>query len=118
MSDRGKQLLDAMSDAERAAIINAVAEGYTPPNGPETVDLCGGGDWVRPRPMATALRLARKRAGLNQKAVAAAIGVSQAHVSSLETHRGNRTPSIGLAQRWFDACGYRLVVRVEPKEAE
>jgi transcriptional regulator with XRE-family HTH domain len=54
------------------------------------------------------LRKVRRRAGLSQRALAAATGVPQSTVARIET--GANTPSIELLTRLLATCGQELVV--------
>ena len=57
---------------------------------------------------ASALRSARRRAGLSQTALAARAGTSQATISAYE--RGTKAPSLATLDRLLAASGSRLVV--------
>ena len=50
----------------------------------------------------------REAAGLNQKALASAIGSSQAHISDLERGVGPQGPSVAVMARIAHACGMHL----------
>ena len=57
----------------------------------------------------TALRRARTRAGLSQRALAAATGVAQPTIARIE--RGHEEPRVGTLRVLLAACGHRLDVR-------
>lgn len=61
---------------------------------------------------------ARQRAGLTQTELAARMGVSQPVVARIEGSIGSRkhAPSLATLRRYAEACGQRLVIRLEPKE--
>ena len=61
---------------------------------------------------ASAIRAARRRAGLTQGALAARAGTSQATVSAYES--GRKQPSVATLDRLLAAAGSRLPV--EPAE--
>lgn len=61
---------------------------------------------------ASAIRTARQRAGLTQRALATLAGTSQATVSAYE--RGRKQPSLATLSRLLAAAGSRLAV--EPAE--
>ena len=56
----------------------------------------------------TSLRRARSRAGLTQRALAAATGVAQPTIARIE--RGQEEPRIGTLRVLLTACGHRLDV--------
>ena len=57
---------------------------------------------------ATAVREARRRAGLTQGGLAGRAGTSQASISDIE--RGRRQPTVELLDRLLRECGRTLVV--------
>lgn len=64
---------------------------------------------------AHALIAARARAGLTQSEVAQRMGTTQSAVARLES--GRREPSMRTVQRYAQAVGGRVVVRIEPTRA-
>lgn len=60
----------------------------------------------------TALRAARRRAGLSQAALAARAGTSQATISAYES--GAKAPSVATLDRLLGAAGARLTVELAP----
>ena len=60
---------------------------------------------------------ARQRAGLTQSQLAERMGVSQPVVARIESSAGSRkhAPSLATLRRYAEACGQRLVIRLEPK---
>jgi transcriptional regulator with XRE-family HTH domain len=63
-----------------------------------------------------ALRDRRRAAGLSLRDVATRIGVS--HVTLDNYERGMRTPSLDLLERYAEAVGMRLLVRLTSPETE
>jgi DNA-binding XRE family transcriptional regulator len=61
------------------------------------------------------LLAARKEAGLTQADVAMRMGVSQPVLARIESSLGNRkhTPSLNTLRRYAQACGKKLVIRME-----
>lgn len=59
-------------------------------------------------------RLAALRGKVSQRKLSKDIGVSNAHISSVEA--GNDNPSLDLLERWAEATGHRLVLRFAPKD--
>ncbi len=59
---------------------------------------------------------ARARAGLTQDAVAARMGTTKSAISRLEA-AGRHSPSLGTLQRYAEAVGCRLHVRLVPRKA-
>jgi len=55
-------------------------------------------------------REARRRAGLDQRALAARAGVSPSTVARVE--RGRMEPTLELLNRLVEACGYELRIRI------
>lgn len=62
------------------------------------------------------MREARQRKGLNQAAVAKALGVSQARISQVESGKVEDMPPLEFLARYLDACGERLSLVSEPTE--
>jgi DNA-binding XRE family transcriptional regulator len=62
-----------------------------------------------------ALLNARKDAGLTQSDVAERMGVSQPVLARIESSLGSRkhSPSLATLRRYAEACGKRLVIRME-----
>ena len=58
---------------------------------------------------------ARKDAGLTQSEVAVRMGVSQPVLARIEGSLGNRkhTPSLNTLRKYAQACGKKLVIRIE-----
>jgi transcriptional regulator with XRE-family HTH domain len=63
---------------------------------------------------AALLRTARARAGLTQRALAAAAGTSQSAVAAIET--GRKQPTVAMLERLLLAAGTELVP-AEPEQA-
>lgn len=63
---------------------------------------------------------ARQRAGLTQAQLAERMGVSQPVVARIEASVGSRkhAPSLSTLRRYAEACGQRLVIRIEAKDQE
>ncbi len=61
------------------------------------------------------LLAARKEAGLTQADVAMRMGASQPVLARIESSLGNRkhTPSLNTLRRYAQACGKKLVIRME-----
>jgi hypothetical protein len=57
------------------------------------------------------LRLAREEAGLTQRALASVLGVTQQAVAQAE--RWSANPTVAFIERWAEACGRLLVLRLE-----
>lgn len=57
---------------------------------------------------------ARQHAGLTQEAVAKKIGTTKSAISRLES-AGKHTPSIATLQKYANAVGCDLVIKLEPK---
>jgi transcriptional regulator with XRE-family HTH domain len=58
------------------------------------------------------LRLARDKAGITQRELARAAGVSQQSISSYET--GRKEPTLPTLQRLLAAAGLEMRIRLEP----
>lgn len=61
---------------------------------------------------ATTLRRARRRAGLSQRALASEAEVRQPLISRIE--RGRELPSLKTLGRLVRACGYDVLIELEP----
>lgn len=61
---------------------------------------------------ATVLRQARRQAGMSQRTAALAAGVRQPLFSRIES--GRSQPSLATLDRLVRACGYALLVSLEP----
>lgn len=59
--------------------------------------------------------LARRRAGLTQRALAAATGVSPSTIARIE--RGRMEPTLALLTRLVDGCGLELRLSLAPAPA-
>ena len=61
---------------------------------------------------------ARQSAGLTQAELAERMGVSQPVIARIESSAGSHkhAPSLATLRRYAEACGQRLVIRLEPKE--
>ncbi len=55
---------------------------------------------------------ARSSAGITQAQVAERIGTTQSAIARLESGRGKHSPSIATLQKYAQAIGYRLEVRL------
>lgn len=60
------------------------------------------------------IRLARMKAHLTQKALAARAGVTQQVVSAYET--GRQEPTLPTLQKLIDAAGFELRITLEPND--
>ncbi len=60
------------------------------------------------------IRIARRRAGLTQQALADRAGTSQAAVSAYES--GRRSPSVDTLCRLLGAAGYEVRMRLAPPD--
>ena len=67
-------------------------------------------EWETPAP-GYVLRLAREEAGLTQGALASLLGVTQQAVAQAERWAAN--PTMAFVERWAEACGGRMVLRIE-----
>lgn len=85
---------ELLADAETRAAYDAMADEYT---------------------LARELIAARTRAGLSQGEVAQRMGTTQSAVARLES--GKRPPSMRTVQRFAQAVGGHLVLRIEGKAA-
>lgn len=59
-------------------------------------------------PIVVELRQRRRAAGLNQDTVAGKIGISPAHLSTLE--RGGQSPALRILRPWTDVLGAKLTL--------
>ncbi len=55
---------------------------------------------------------ARAEAGLTQAEVAARVGTTQSAIARLESAESKHSPSIATLQRYADALGYKLEIRL------
>ena len=55
---------------------------------------------------------ARAEAGLTQAEVAARVGTTQSAIARLESTESKHSPSIATLQRYADALGYKLEIRL------
>ncbi|WP_436399493.1 helix-turn-helix domain-containing protein [Roseobacter sp. S98] len=69
------------------------------------------------RDMALLFRSLRKKAGLTQTELAERSGLSQSHISKMESATG-ALPEIQSCSRYFHACGARLKITPFVDEAE
>lgn len=69
------------------------------------------------RDMALLFRSLRKKAGLTQVELAERSGLSQSHISKMESATG-ALPEIQSCSRYFHACGARLKITPFEVEAE
>lgn len=61
------------------------------------------------------LTVLRMSQGLTQRALAAMIGTSQAHISDMES--GRMEPSMSSLTRWAAALGVEIIVTLQPVKA-
>lgn len=65
----------------------------------------------------SALLRLRQRVGLTQAEIAERMGVSQPVIARIESSIASHkhAPSLATLRRYAEACGQRLVIRLEPK---
>ena len=56
----------------------------------------------------------RKKAGMNQAALADALATTQSAISDIERAAGPHGPTVALVGRIAAACGHRLTITAEP----
>ncbi|MEG2414695.1 MAG: helix-turn-helix transcriptional regulator [Kiritimatiellia bacterium] len=88
----------------RTMRLNAVIEGH-PDYAKNAAEVREG------YAIACEMERVRKAAKLTQKEVASRMGVSQANVSRLSSG----CVTLRTLRRYFDACGFELVVKAEPQ---
>jgi|SRR5215217_1986397 len=64
--------------------------------------------------LAGQLRQYRRQAGLSQRQVAEAVGVTQGRISQIESGLTDEAPNLEMIARYATACGMRFAPRFEP----
>ena len=85
------------------------------PDDPRTDQTIAAYELVRT--LTAQMRALRRRAGLSQKQLGEAIGVSQGRISQIESGLPDEAPNLDMVARYAAVCGYQLNPVFSPLEA-